>query len=130
MAPGPEGVMFKARGRSHLGQPLASWRHDMERCSSETASALLALSSDLATAVERGGRAVVTVNARPRLPSSGVHWRQGVVVTADHTVKREEEITVMLPDSRTVPATLAGRDASTDLAVLRLQHVEFPTGEF
>jgi S1-C subfamily serine protease len=64
------------------------------------------------------------------LPSSGVHWRLGVVVTADHTVKREEEITVMLPDGRTVPATLAGRDASTDLAVLRLQHVEFPTGEF
>ncbi len=101
----------------------------MEHCSSETASALLALSNELAAAVERAGGAVVTVNARPRLPSSGVHWRPGVVVTADHTIKREEELTVMLPDGRTVPATLAGRDASTDLAVLRLQGVDFPTAE-
>jgi S1-C subfamily serine protease len=101
----------------------------MERCPSETASALLALSNDLAVAVERAGRAVVTVNARPRLPSSGVHWRPGVVVTAEHTVKREEELTVVLPDGRTVPATLAGRDTSTDLAVLRVQRVEFPTAE-
>src|ERR671924_1591261 len=99
----------------------------MEPVSSEEFSALLALSNDFAGAVERAGRAVVTVNARPRLPSSGVHWRQGVVVTADHTIRREEELTVMLPDGRTVPATLAGRDASTDLAVLKLQGVEFPT---
>ena len=63
----------------------------MEQSSYETASALLALSNGLAAAVERSSRAVVTVNARPRLPSSGVHWYQGVVVTADHTIKREED---------------------------------------
>jgi S1-C subfamily serine protease len=100
----------------------------MGAVSSEEFSTLLALSNDLAAAVERAGRAVVAVNARPRLPSSGVHWRQGVVVTADHTVKREEEISVTLPDGRSTPATLAGRDASTDLAVLRLQG-ELPTAE-
>jgi S1-C subfamily serine protease len=72
---------------------------------------------------------VVAVNARPRMPSSGVHWRQGVVVTAEHTIKREEEITVMLPDGRSIPATLAGRDASTDLAVLKLQGGELSTAE-
>jgi len=101
----------------------------METLASEGASALLALSHELAESVERAGQAVVTVHARPRLPSSGVHWRQGVVVTADHTIKRDEEISVGMPDGRMVSALLAGRDASTDLAVLKLPEVAFPTAE-
>jgi S1-C subfamily serine protease len=101
----------------------------MEQWTSQASSPLLALSNDLAGAVERAGRAVVAVNARPRLPSSGVHWRQGVIVTAEHTVKQEEEITVALADGRSVPATLAGRDPSTDLAVLKLQRGELPTAD-
>ena len=91
--------------------------------SSATASTLLALSNDLADAVARAGQAVVAVNARPRFPSSGVHWRQGVIVTAEHTVQRDEEITLTLPDGQTgqtVKAELVGRDSSTDLAVLKL----------
>ena len=101
----------------------------MERISPEGASVLLALSHDLAGAVEAAGRSVVAVHARPRMPSSGVHWRSGVIVTADHTVKRDEEISVSLPDGRMMPAVLAGRDTSTDLAVLRLQEAEFPAAE-
>jgi S1-C subfamily serine protease len=101
----------------------------MERLSSEGASALLALSNDLAGAVERASRSVVAVHARPRTPSSGVHWRQGVIVTADHTVKRDEEISVSLPDGRMIPAMLAGRDASTDLAVIKLQVAELPAAD-
>jgi S1-C subfamily serine protease len=101
----------------------------MEQVSSEGASVLLALSNDLAGAVECAGRSVVAVHARPRTPSSGVHWRQGVIVTADHTVKRDEEISVTLPDGRPIPAELAGRDASTDLAVLKLQQAEFPVAD-
>jgi len=93
----------------------------VETKSSEMGSTLAALSNDLAGAVERAGRVVVAVHARPRTPSSGVYWRQGVVVTADHTVERDEEITVTLPDGRTVAATLAGRDQSTDLAVLKIE---------
>ena len=67
------------------------------------------LSNDLAAVVERAGSAVVAVNARQRISSSGVYWRPGVVVTADHTVRRDEQITVTLADGRTVSATLAGR---------------------
>jgi S1-C subfamily serine protease len=88
--------------------------------SSATASTLLALSNDLADAVARAGQAVVAVNARPRIPSSGVHWRQGLIVTAEHTVQRDEEVTLTLPDGQTVKAELVGRDSSTDLAVLKL----------
>jgi S1-C subfamily serine protease len=101
----------------------------MEKLSSEGASVLLALSNDLAGAVEGAGRSVVAVHARPRTPSSGVHWHRGVIVTADHTVRRDDEISVSLPDGRTVPATLAGRDASTDLAILKVQEAEFPAAE-
>ena len=82
--------------------------------------ALVAFSNDLAAAVERAGRATVAIHARRRIPSSGVHWRPGVVVTANHTVRKDEEITVTLGAGETVAATLAGRDAGTDLAVLRL----------
>jgi len=92
-------------------------------------NALLALSDDLAGAVERVGRAVVTVNARPRIPSTGVHWRPGVIVTADHTVQTEEEITVTRPDGRTVAATLAGRDAGSDLTILRIDDQDLPVAE-
>ena len=95
----------------------------------ETGGVLLGLSNDLAGAVERAGRATVAVNARQRVPSSGVQWRQGIVVTADHTVERDEDITITLSDGRTAPATLAGRDPGTDLAVLKVQGVEWPVAE-
>ena len=101
----------------------------MESLSSEKGSTLVALSNEMAGAVEHAGGAVVAVNARHRIASSGVYWRQGVVVTADHSVRREEEITVTLPDGHTVPATLAGRDSGTDLAVLELQGGELAPAE-
>jgi len=82
---------------------------------------LIALSNELAALAERAGPGVVAVHGRPRIPSSGILWRSGVVVTADHALRREEELRVTLPDGSTVAAELAGRDPSTDLAVLRLQ---------
>src|SRR5450432_340240 len=83
------------------------------------ANELAALSNELAAAVEQAGRTVVAVHARPRFSSSGVFWRSGVIVTAEHTVRREEEISVTLPDGKNAPATLAGTDAGTDIAVLK-----------
>ncbi len=101
----------------------------MSSSSSEISSTLLALSNNLADAVEQAGQCVVVVNASSRRSSSGVHWRQGVIITADETIKRSEDITVTLSDGRTVPATLVGRDPSTDIAVLKLQDVELPLAQ-
>ena len=81
---------------------------------------LAALSNDLAAAVDTVGRSVVAVHARRRIPASGVVWQPGVVVATHHTIQRDDDITVALHDGTTVEATLAGRDPSTDLAVLRL----------
>lgn len=81
---------------------------------------LASLSDELAAAVEHAGRSVVTVNARRRLPATGIVWPGGVVVTADHVLEREEDIFVLLPDGQKVAATVAGRDPTSDVAVLRL----------
>jgi len=82
--------------------------------------ALLSLSNDLASAVEQTAPALLAVHGRHRLPSTGIHWRPGIVVTAEHTVRAEDGITVTAADGRSLPATLAGRDRGTDLAVLRV----------
>lgn len=92
----------------------------MPASAAHSASVLESLSDDLASATERAGQSVVAIHARRRIPSSGVLWRPGVVVTAQHTIRRDEEITVTLADGATVGATLVGRDPSTDLGVLRL----------
>jgi S1-C subfamily serine protease len=86
----------------------------------ESANSLIELSNQLAHAVEAGEQAVVAVHGRPHVPSSGILWRTGVVVTTDHTLKRDEDLTITLADGRNLPATLAGRDGGTDLAVLRV----------
>jgi S1-C subfamily serine protease len=87
---------------------------------------LIALSIELAAAADRAGRSVVAVNARWRNSSSGVIWRKDVIVTADHTIRREEEIRVTLPDGRVAVAELAGRDPGTDLAVLKVETADAP----
>ncbi|HEV8197058.1 MAG TPA: trypsin-like peptidase domain-containing protein [Gemmatimonadales bacterium] len=89
-------------------------------------ASLSSFSDQLADAVTRAAGAVVSVHARPRLPSSGVHWRDGVVVTTDGTVRRDQDLSVTLPDGRRSPAQLAGRDPGTDLAVLRIATGELP----
>lgn len=88
---------------------------------SPPASVLQSLSDDLAAAVAAASPSLVAIHARRRIPCTGVIWSPGVVVTAHHTVQREERISVTLADGTAVGATLAGRDATTDLAVLRLE---------
>lgn len=90
---------------------------------------LLALSNELAAAVQQAGRAIFSVHARPRLPSTGVHWRQGFVVTANHTVRADEGLTLTRPDGQSVAGALVGRDPAGDLAVLRVEATDVPVAE-
>ncbi len=82
-------------------------------------SELIELSNALAQATDRAAASAIAIHTEARGSSSGVVWRAGVIVTAEHALRRDEEIHATLPDGRTVPAALAGRDSSTDLAVLR-----------
>jgi len=87
-----------------------------------SSSLLAGVSDELANAVERAGAAVVTVDARRRIPGSGIVWsNDGLIVTANHVVEREEEIEVGLPDGRKISARLLGRDPGSDLALLRVE---------
>lgn len=85
------------------------------------ASGISKFSEELGAAAERVGPSVVTVRARTRVPSSGIHWRRGVIVTADHTLRQEDEVSVLLPDGKREATKLAGRDPGTDLAILKLE---------
>jgi S1-C subfamily serine protease len=90
---------------------------------------LVDLSDALARETERAAAGIVAVHTESRRSSSGVVWRPGVIVTAEHALRRDEEIHVTLPDGRVVAATLAGRDASTDLAVLKCAEATTPLSE-
>jgi S1-C subfamily serine protease len=86
-----------------------------------SSSLLASVSEELAAAVEHAGATVVTVDARRRLPASGIIWTaDGLIVSANHVVEREEEIEIGLPDGRQASATLVGRDPGSDLALLRI----------
>lgn len=63
---------------------------------------------------------VVRVEGRRRYALSGTVWAEGLVVTTSRAVERDEDVRVTLEGSETHPATLVGRDPSTDLALLRV----------
>src|SRR6266704_2011898 len=79
---------------------------------------LAMLSEQLADAVATAGAALVAVHARPRLPSTGVHWKDGVVVTTEGTIRREADIAVLRIASGSLPAATLG-----DPATLRPGHL-------
>jgi len=80
------------------------------------------LSTALAAAVETTGASVVRVEARRRMPASGIVWSaDGLIVTAHHVVEQDDNMGIGLPDGGGATASLVGRDPSTDLALLRIQ---------
>jgi S1-C subfamily serine protease len=82
---------------------------------------LVELSDALADAAERAGKSTVLVNARRRMPASGIIFTVDLVVTAEHVIEKDDDISVVLADGTEVAAKIAGRDAGTDLAVLKLE---------
>jgi len=81
----------------------------------------LQLSNELAALVAAAAQSVVAVYGGRRRPSSGIIWQPGIVVTAEETIVRDADLALTLPGGNRVPATLAGRDPSTDIAVLRYE---------
>src|SRR6266498_1468857 len=82
---------------------------------------LVELSDALADAAEKAGEATVLVNARRRMPASGIAYAADLILTADHVVEQAEDIMVTLADRTEISARVAGRDAGSDLAVLKLE---------
>lgn len=84
------------------------------------ADLLSALSNQMADAVDRARRALVMVNGRPRQPASGVVFAPNHILTADHVIEREDDLTILTDDGRTLAAQFGGRDPASDLAILRV----------
>src|SRR5687768_6606372 len=79
------------------------------------------LSQVLSAAVSAVSASVVRVQGRPGPAASGVAIAPDLVLTAEHTLDPAvDDIRVGLPSGQEGPATLAGRDPTTDLAVLRV----------
>ena len=83
------------------------------------------LSDQLASLVSRTATRMVAVDPNGRNAASGIIWRSGLVVTANEAVSEEERFDILLPDGKTSTATLAGRDASSDIALLRVETESF-----
>jgi S1-C subfamily serine protease len=118
--------MFAASDPLYPGSEVSKRRIQEKR---RTMTTVMDLSSALAGAVERAARSVFAVHGRPRLPSTGVHWRPGLIVTANHTVEPDRDVTLTGPDGRTLPARVAGRDPRLDIAVLRAEVDSVPAAD-
>jgi S1-C subfamily serine protease len=82
-------------------------------------------SEALATTVATVSPGIVRVEARRRQPASGLVWsRDGIIITTHHVIEQDDNIHIGLHSGQTVAATLVGRDATTDLAVLRATSAE------
>lgn len=79
------------------------------------------LSSALSALTKQTAAKLVAVRGRHRVPSSGILLRSGLVATAEEALEWDEDIEVTLPDGSRVAATLAGRDPTTDVALLRVE---------
>ena len=83
-----------------------------------SATTLSALSSALESVVAAARPSVVSVHSR-RSRASGFVWKDGFVVTADEALAEEGDVSIKLADGTTRKATVAGRDHTTDIALLR-----------
>jgi len=79
------------------------------------------LSEAMADRVESAAASVVRVEARRRLPATGIVWADNLVVTAHHGVEYEDDIAIGLADGSRAGASLIGRDPHNDLALLQTE---------
>ena len=92
---------------------------------------LVQWSDALADAVEHASTWTVTVAARSRIAATGIMASaDGLVVTADHVIEREEDIEIGVGDDGPRPARLIGRDPSTDIAVVQVEGGDLPVVEW
>src|SRR5260221_9415275 len=123
-APIPRFARHNSSGRYGMMRAFKVTKEKEEMDSANTATSetklLQTLSNQMADAVERVEPALVLVNGRPRQPASGIVYAQNLVLTADHVLEREEDLTIQTHDKRTLAAQFVGRDLATDLAVWRI----------
>jgi S1-C subfamily serine protease len=83
---------------------------------------LRAISDGMTGAVDRASLWTVQVDARRRLPVTGILYTTDLVISVDHGIEKEEDIQIRLQNGEVFVGKIAGRDALSDLAIIRLDH--------
>jgi S1-C subfamily serine protease len=94
-----------------------------------TADILASFSSAIAGLAAKAAPAIVSVHSR-RSRATAFVWKPGFVITADEALADEGEVSIKLPDGTARPATIAGRDHTTDVALLRVETAELAPVKF
>lgn len=103
-----------------MAQTTSNSTNSNSHSSTDNPSLLRTLSDQMADAVDTVTPALVHVNGRSGQGASGVVYADDIILTADHVLERENDITIETADGRTLSAQFVGRDQATDLAVLRV----------
>ena len=86
-------------------------------------ASLSAFSSAITGLVHRAAPSIVAVHSR-RSSASGFIWRPGRIVTADEALADDGPIEIVLPGGESLPASVKGRDPTTDIALLGIDRMD------
>lgn len=89
-------------------------------------SFLAQLSSTIVEAAAAVAPSIVEI-ASTRSLATGFVWREGLIITADEALSDEGQILIEFSDGTQHPASLVGRDPSTDIALLRVEGAPAPS---
>ena len=81
-------------------------------------SPLSSLSTALAATIATAAPSLVSVHSH-RSRATGFVWKPGLIITADEALADEGDIIIAFADGTTRAASIAGRDHTTDIALLR-----------
>ena len=80
---------------------------------------LESLSNALSESIANASRSTVAVRGR-HSAGTGIHWRQGLIVTSCEALNANDRLHLHLPNGQTIPTEILGSDPTTDIAILSL----------
>src|ERR1700704_4795927 len=86
----------------------------------DQADVLAQFSNALATRAEAAKNVVVAIRLAPGRHMTGMVWRSEIVVASEQSLPRKDDFELIAAGGSTATAKIAGRDPSTNIAVLRL----------
>jgi S1-C subfamily serine protease len=86
----------------------------------DQADLLAQFSNALAARAEAAKNAVVAIRLAHERHVTGMVWRSEIIVASEQSLPRTDDFEVVAPGGSVLTATIAGRDPSTNIAILRL----------
>ncbi len=77
------------------------------------------LSQDFSNIIASTNRSVVSIRGK-RSAGTGIHWKQGIIVTSCEALHQDDSLKIGLPDGQIMDAEVLGSDPTTDVALLSL----------